>query len=250
MFGITGWTEGARGARRVGALLAIALVVGLLVGSPGLPRGVIPEGFSGRPGPEKPPLSGLATLERGWVENRGQWDARAAFSAPGYFGITWVTKDGELWHVFTRREECEAGEADGRKPPALGPLSPASCLAHSWVLAERWVGGKVTEIRGVEELPTQVSYFIGNDPQKHKSGLSSFREVSLGAVWEGVEVRLRANQKTVEQSALGCLGSISMTVPLKTIRRMRRAERSPAQESVLGARRYPATWPRTAVRSS
>ena len=199
MFGITGWTEGARGARRVGALLAIALVVGLLVGSPGLPRGVIPEGFSGRPGPEKPPLSGLATLERGWVENRGQWDARAAFSAPGYFGITWVTKDGELWHVFTRREECEAGEADGRKPPALGPLSPASCLAHSWVLAERWVGGKVTEIRGVEELPTQVSYFIGNDPQKHKSGLSSFREVSLGAVWEGVEVRLRANQKTVEK---------------------------------------------------
>jgi hypothetical protein len=48
----------------------------------------------------------LATLERGWVENAGQWDERAAFSAPGYFGITWVTKDGELRHVASK-ENCE-----------------------------------------------------------------------------------------------------------------------------------------------
>ncbi len=30
----------------------------------------------------------LATLERGWVKNEGQWDERALFSAPGYFGTT------------------------------------------------------------------------------------------------------------------------------------------------------------------
>ena len=30
----------------------------------------------------------LATLDRGWVENEGQWDERALFSAPGYFGNT------------------------------------------------------------------------------------------------------------------------------------------------------------------
>ena len=30
----------------------------------------------------------LATLERGWVKNEGQWDERALFSAPGYFGNT------------------------------------------------------------------------------------------------------------------------------------------------------------------
>jgi uncharacterized repeat protein (TIGR02543 family) len=41
----------------------------------------------------------LATLERGWVKNEGQWDERALFSAPGYFGNTWITKDGELLHV-------------------------------------------------------------------------------------------------------------------------------------------------------
>jgi len=30
----------------------------------------------------------LATLERGWVKNEGQWDEKALFSAPGYFGNT------------------------------------------------------------------------------------------------------------------------------------------------------------------
>jgi hypothetical protein len=49
----------------------------------------------------------LAGLERGWVKNEGQWDERALFSAPGYFGNTWITKDGELLHVAVKKEECK-----------------------------------------------------------------------------------------------------------------------------------------------
>jgi len=116
----------------------------------------------------------LATLERGWVKNEGQWDKRALFSAPGYFGNTWITKDGELLHVAVKGKE-------------------------SWVISERWVGGKVQTITPEEELPTKVSYFIGNDPSKHKTNLPTHRYVSLGEVWSGVEVKLKATQKTVEK---------------------------------------------------
>jgi hypothetical protein len=116
----------------------------------------------------------LATLERGWVKNEGQWDERALFSAPGYFGNTWVTKDGELLHVAVKGKE-------------------------SWVISERWVGGKVQAIKGEEELQTKVSYFIGNDPSKHKTNLPTYRYVSLGEVWSGIEVKLKATQKTVEK---------------------------------------------------
>jgi len=116
----------------------------------------------------------LATLERGWVKNEGQWDERALFSAPGYFGTTWITKDGELLHVAVKGKE-------------------------SWVISERWVGGKVQAIKGEEELPTKVSYFIGNDPSKHKTNLPTYRYVSLGEVWSGIEVKLKATQKTVEK---------------------------------------------------
>jgi hypothetical protein len=47
----------------------------------------------------------LATLERGWVKNEGQWDEGAIFSAPGYFGNTWITKDGKLLHVAVKGKE-------------------------------------------------------------------------------------------------------------------------------------------------
>jgi len=125
----------------------------------------------------------LATLERGWVKNEGQWDERALFSAPGYFGTTWITKDGELLHVAIKKEECEE----------------KACPSKSWVISERWVGGKVQAIKGEEELQTKVSYFVGNDPSKHKTNLPTYRYVSLGEVWSGVEVKLKATQKTVEK---------------------------------------------------
>jgi uncharacterized repeat protein (TIGR02543 family) len=130
----------------------------------------------------------LATLERGWVKNEGQWDERALFSAPGYFGNTWITKDGELLHVAVKKEECKDKTEKAK-----------ACPSKSWVISERWVGGKVQAIKGEEELQTKVSYFIGNDPSKHKSGLSTYRYVSLGEVWSGVEVKLKATQKTVEK---------------------------------------------------
>jgi hypothetical protein len=116
----------------------------------------------------------LATLERGWVKNEGQWDEETLFSAPGYFGTTWITKDGQLVHVAVKGKE-------------------------SWVISERWVGGKVQTITPEEELPTKVSYFVGNDPSKHKTNLPTYRYVSLGEVWSGLEVKLKATQKTVEK---------------------------------------------------
>jgi len=130
----------------------------------------------------------FATLERGWVKNEGQWNQRALFSAPGYFGTTWVTKDGELLHEAVKQEECKEKTTKTK-----------ACPSKSWVISERWVNGKVQDIKGEDELGTKISYFIGNDPSKHKSGLSTYRYVSLGEVWSGIEVKLKANQKTVEK---------------------------------------------------
>jgi hypothetical protein len=116
----------------------------------------------------------LASLDRGWVKNEGQWDEETLFSAPGYFGTTWIAKDGQLVHVAVKGK-------------------------GSWVISERWVGGKVKAITPEEELPTKVSYFVGNDPSKHKTNLPTYRYVSLGEVWSGIEVKLKATQKTVEK---------------------------------------------------
>jgi hypothetical protein len=149
------------------------------------------------PAPPKA-VQALATLERGWVENAGQWDERAAFSAPGYFGTTCVTKHGELRHVASK-ENCKKPSPEAGEPEPAARRFRKPCPTQTWALTERWVEGKVKGIRGEEELETKVSYFLGNDPAKHRSGLPSYRFVSLGEVWPGVEVKLKASQKTVEK---------------------------------------------------
>jgi len=179
----------------------VALIVGLLAVGFGLKgAAVIPRGLAGRPGGEETQAVAqrLAVLERGWVPNAGQWDERAAFSAPGYFGTTWVTRDGELRHV-ARKEDCEKRTSEAWEPEVPFKRFRKPCPVQSWVLTERWVGGKVKGIRGEEELEAKVSYFLGNDPAKHRSNLASYRYVSLGEVWPGVEVKLKASQKTVEK---------------------------------------------------
>ena len=176
--------------------LTIALIVGLpflvwFAGSQSTAlRTMVKTNPSSAPStPSKESVSAkLATLERGWVKNEGQWNQRALFSAPGYFGTTWVTKDGELLHVAVKQEECKEKTTKIK-----------TCPSKSWVISERWVDGKVQTIKGEEELGTKVNYFIGNDPFKHKSGLSTYRYVSLGEVWSGIEVKLKATQKTVER---------------------------------------------------
>jgi hypothetical protein len=162
----------------------LTLVLGLLLGQAlaALPPGATSSKLTAQQAER------LLALERGWVANAGQWDKRATFSAPGYFGTTWITKDGELLHVAVKKEECK-----DKTPKAQ------TCPSKSWVISERWVGGKVPAIKGEEELKTKVSYFVGNDPSKHRSGLSTYRYASLGEVWSGVEVKLKATQKTVEK---------------------------------------------------
>jgi len=90
--------------------------------------------------------------------------------------------------VAVKKEECEEQTTKAQ-----------TCPSKSWVISERWVGGKVQTIKGEEELQTKVSYFIGNNSSKHRSNLSTYRYVSLGEVWSGIEVKLKATQKTVEK---------------------------------------------------
>jgi hypothetical protein len=97
-----------------------ALVVALLGMGCELQGRRPPEGLH-QPGVEESRMvvQRLAVLERGWVPNDGQWDERAAFAAPGYFGTTWVTKEGELRHVASK-EDCEKRTSEAGEPEPAG----------------------------------------------------------------------------------------------------------------------------------
>ena len=66
-------------------------------------------------------------------------------------------------------------------------------------LKEEFVGGKTFDIRGEKRSETKVSYFRGNDPSKWKTNIATYEYATLGEVYKGIEIRLKAYGNNVEK---------------------------------------------------
>ncbi len=122
----------------------------------------------------EPPLARAARVSIPFIENTGQASARVAFYAPTFAGTAFVTRDGGLVQSLASRR---------------GP---------GWSLAETFVGGRACP-EGRDASETRVSSFIGGDPARWRSDVATYRSVSLGEVWAGVDVSLSAGARRVEK---------------------------------------------------
>lgn len=130
----------------------------------------------------EPRLSGI---EIPFIENQGQTDRRVAYYASTFAGTVFVTREGEIVYSLSGPEQ-KAGST-GRRSTGSG-----------WALTETLTGGRSRpEAEGVSA--TRVSSFIGSDPSRWRSGVATHQAVSLGEVWPGVGVVLRAYGDNVEK---------------------------------------------------
>ena len=130
-------------------------------------------------------LQRLKTLEMPFIENRGQTDERVAYYTKTFGGTLFITKEGELVYSFPKVEKAEKG-----KTPKVEGVA---------VIVERLSNAKVKELKALEKSPTNVSYFVGNDPKKWQTNIPTYRKVSLGEVYEGIKVELKAYGNNVEK---------------------------------------------------
>jgi hypothetical protein len=59
-------------------------------------------------------------------------------------------------------------------------------------------GNSQPELAAVDELPGKVNYFIGNDPQKWRTKVSTYAKVKYAGVYPGIDLIYYGNQKQLE----------------------------------------------------
>jgi hypothetical protein len=117
----------------------------------------------------------LAKLSLPFIENKGQYPEDVRFYAKTFGGTVFVTKNGEIVYNLPKAEE--GGVA----------------------LKEKLIDSSPKAVKGEEPSEAKVSYFIGNDPSKWKTGLKTYNVVSLGEVYKGIELKLKAYGNNVEK---------------------------------------------------
>jgi hypothetical protein len=158
----------------------------------------------------------LAGVRLPFIANEGQVDAQVAYYAPTFAGTLFVTQRGELVYALSG-PRTDAPRERGR--PSSKP---------GWSLTETLLGGRARPV-AQERRTTGVSVFLGNDPARWRAALPTSEQVSLGEVWPGVTVALRARGRSMEKVFTvhpgGAVARIRCAWPVRTPSRWTPTER-------------------------
>lgn len=121
----------------------------------------------------------MSKLHIPFIENQGQVDRNVTFYADTYGGTVFVTKEGKLVYSFFQLKD--------KKP------------INGITLKEELIRGKVNQIKPDRKSSTRVNYFKGNNPSTWKRNISTYEVLTLGEVYDGIELKLRAQWKNIEK---------------------------------------------------
>ncbi len=87
--------------------------------------------------------------------------------------------------------------------------------ARGVVLKEEIIGGRINKIQGEMRAITTVNDLRGNDPSKWKTNIQTYEVVTLGEVYEGIELKLKAYGNNVEKLFYVKLGADPGVIKVK-----------------------------------
>ena len=135
-------------------------------------------------------LKQTMSMQLPFIENQGQIAGdQVRYYAKTFGGTAYVTQQGEMVYSF-------AGVGPENKAPASAS-TPKNIKGV--ILKETLVGAFFTHPKGEDQAQTKVNYFIGEDKSKWKTNITAYNSISLGEVYKGVELSLKAYGKTVEK---------------------------------------------------
>jgi predicted outer membrane repeat protein len=165
----------------------LAILWGILLGfivATAIQALAIPEikaGTKQTPAEKKAILQKAVRLQIPFIVNEGQIpDKNVKFYAKTFGGTAFVTEKGEIVYAFP---EVQKDNDTNR----------------GWILKEKLVGAPPIVPKGLDSAKTNVNYFIGKNPAKWQTNLPTFNSISMGQVYPGIQLCLKAHSKNVEK---------------------------------------------------
>jgi len=128
-----------------------------------------------------------AKLPLSFEPNLGQLDSRAKFSTRGNGYNLFLTATGALLELNHNPEGTR------------NKLSRTQPRRSSFLLAMKLLGANAQAIAtGVDQLPGDRNYFLGNDPSKWRTNVPTFRGVRYEDIYPGISLTYYGNQQELE----------------------------------------------------
>jgi hypothetical protein len=125
-------------------------------------------------------LNKVSSVQIPFIGNKGQIkDGSVKYYAKTLGGTLFVTEDGDLVYSLPKFEK--ENETRG------------------WVIKESFVGSSILQVTGERSAITKVNYFKGKDSSQWRSDIQTYNLVSLGEIYEGLELNLKAYGNNVEK---------------------------------------------------
>ena len=155
-------------------------------------------------------LNKVSFLRISFVENNGQiGNGNARYYAKTFGGIVFVTKDGEIVYSLPKNGNTNSGEK------ANHPNSKNVEEVGGWVIKEHFVGASISKVEGEEQATTRVNYFQGKDPSEWRRGIPTYNIVTLGEIYPGIGLKLKAYGNNVEKLFYVSPGAESEAIQVK-----------------------------------
>jgi len=156
----------------------------------------------------RPIIQKMSALQVPFIANKGQVDNEVRFYAKTFGGTLFVTRKGEMVYAFPIVEKDLKMDEGGLKKPKTRKIM-------TWVLKERLVGALDIRPEGREKAHPRVSYFKGNR-SKWKTDIPTYNRITLGRVYEGIELSLSAYNNKLEKVFIvyteGNVGDIRLSI--------------------------------------
>ena len=147
----------------------------------------------------------ISSVQVPFIANEGQIENKSVlFYASTFGGTVYVTKNGELVYSLPKFEEKAKDKAKNKAADRLlkheaRDRSSNLKLVGGWSLKEQLVGASSVSPQGVDAVQTRVNYFVGSDKSKWHSSIPTYNMVSLGEVYPGIDLNLRARGTNTEK---------------------------------------------------